>query len=428
MKAMFRFPALSRSTEPSLSAIAVSGSAVRIGASVTMAAIARHPDLASLARAARAVGGPAIRNMATVGGNLFAPTPYGDFAVALLALNATVSTDDGDLPIETFLAKPRRAAVPSSLRSGSRFRRQGGFRFLKVSRVKPKGISVLQHRHSAGTGAGRHRVLGADRTRLHGRPADARQGGGEAPCSAARSTEMASRRHWLSPATARRPPRIRLPAPGIAAKSCRSISAGAAWLILVAQKCEAVWDHDKLENKFGPSGRALVRTVQASREENMAKVPVQFTLNGSEKAEFIDSGTTLLHALRDKIGDTSPKGGCHQGTCGACSVIIDGELRLSCLTLAETCNGAAITTTSGLSEGGVLHPLQRAFLDAFATQCGFCTPGMIMAAKVLLDHTPNPSREDVVEALSGSICRCTGYEPIIQAVLTAARANSQNAA
>ncbi|WP_137932033.1 (2Fe-2S)-binding protein [Mesorhizobium comanense] len=160
----------------------------------------------------------------------------------------------------------------------------------------------------------------------------------------------------------------------------------------------------------------------------MAKVPVQFTLNGSEKAEFVESGTTLLNTLRDKIGDTSPKGGCQQGTCGACSVIVDGELRLSCLTLAETCNGVAITTTSGLAEGGVLHPLQRAFLDTFATQCGFCTPGMIMAAKVLLDHTPNPSREDVVEALSGNICRCTGYEPIIQAVLTAARANSQNAA
>ncbi|MBZ9732658.1 (2Fe-2S)-binding protein [Mesorhizobium sp. CA18] len=160
----------------------------------------------------------------------------------------------------------------------------------------------------------------------------------------------------------------------------------------------------------------------------MAKVPVQFTLNGSEKAEFVESGTTLLNALRDKIGDTSPKGGCHQGTCGACSVIIDGELRLSCLTLAETCGGADIKTTAGLAAGGVLHPLQRAFLDAFATQCGFCTPGMIVAAKVLLDRTPNPSREDVVEALSGNICRCTGYEPIIQAVLAAARANSQNAA
>ncbi|MEO9337609.1 (2Fe-2S)-binding protein [Mesorhizobium sp. SB112] len=160
----------------------------------------------------------------------------------------------------------------------------------------------------------------------------------------------------------------------------------------------------------------------------MAKVPVQFTLNGEEKAEFVDSGATLLKALRDKMGDTSPKGGCHQGACGACSVIIDGELRLSCLTLAETCNGAVIQTTAGLSDKGVMHPLQIAFLETFATQCGFCTPGMIMAAKTLLDHTPNPTREDVVEALAGNICRCTGYEPIIQAVMMAARSNSQNAA
>jgi carbon-monoxide dehydrogenase small subunit len=160
----------------------------------------------------------------------------------------------------------------------------------------------------------------------------------------------------------------------------------------------------------------------------MAKVPVQFTLNGEEKAEFVDSGATLLKVLRDKLGDTSPKGGCHQGACGACSVIIDGELKLSCLTLAETCEGAAVETTAGLAADGVMHPLQRAFVDEFAAQCGFCTPGMIMAAKALLDQTPNPTREDVVEAISGNICRCTGYEPIIRAVLTAARANSQNAA
>jgi len=160
----------------------------------------------------------------------------------------------------------------------------------------------------------------------------------------------------------------------------------------------------------------------------MAKVPVQFTLNGEEKAEFVESGATLVKVLRDKLGDTSPKGGCHQGTCGSCSVIIDGELKLSCLTLAETCNGAEILTNGGLAKDGVLHPLQRAFIDEFAAQCGFCTSGMIMAAKVLLDSNPDPSREDVVDALSGNICRCTGYELIIRAVLTAARSNSQNVA
>src|SRR5690606_31801293 len=145
------------------------------------------------------------------------------------------------------------------------------------------------------------------------------------------------------------------------------------------------------------------------------KVPVQLTLNGEERAEFVDSGTTLLTALREKFADTAPKGGCHQGTCGACSVMVDGELRLSCLTLAEMCEGASVETATGLARDGVMHPLQRAFLDGFAAQCGFCTPGMVMAAKALLDQNPKPSREDVIEAISGNICRCTGYEPIINA-------------
>jgi len=133
---------LVRVTDPGLSQITVSGGKARIGASVTMAAIARHPDLASLAPAARAVGGPAIRNMATVGGNLFAPAPYGDFTVALLALDATVSADDGETPIEKFLAgRDGNRAIVTSIAFA--LPPQGGFRFLKVSRVKPKGISVL---------------------------------------------------------------------------------------------------------------------------------------------------------------------------------------------------------------------------------------------------------------------------------------------
>jgi len=154
------------------------------------------------------------------------------------------------------------------------------------------------------------------------------------------------------------------------------------------------------------------------------KVPVQLVLNGEERAEFVENGATLLEALRGKFGDTSPKSGCRQGTCGACSVLIDGELKLSCLILAEACDGARIETTGGLARDGEMHPIQRAFLDGFASQCGFCTPGMIMAAKALLDRKSDPSREDVIEAISGNICRCTGYEPIINAVLAAANSKT----
>lgn len=156
----------------------------------------------------------------------------------------------------------------------------------------------------------------------------------------------------------------------------------------------------------------------------MARKPIQFTLNGSEKATFVAGGQNLLDVLRRGIGDLTPKYGCGQGTCGTCTVLIDGEPHLSCLTLAETVAGRNVTTTAGLATGNVLHPLQGAFMEGFAAQCGYCTPGMLMAAKALLDRNPSPTRDEVVEAISGNICRCTGYEAIIEAILAASRAGA----
>jgi carbon-monoxide dehydrogenase small subunit len=151
------------------------------------------------------------------------------------------------------------------------------------------------------------------------------------------------------------------------------------------------------------------------------KVPVQFKLNGEERAEFVDSGTRLLALLRWRIGVTSPKAGCLQGTCGACTVLIDGAPQLSCLVLAETCAGRSVETVESLAQGTAYHPLQQAFMEHFAAQCGFCTAGMLMAAKALLDSNPGPSRADVVDAICGNVCRCTGYQPIIDAILAAAQ-------
>ena len=152
----------------------------------------------------------------------------------------------------------------------------------------------------------------------------------------------------------------------------------------------------------------------------MAKKAINFTLNGAEVGAFVDGGANLLDVLRRGVGDLSPKFGCGQGTCGSCTVLVDGAPQLSCLTLAETVEGASIETTGGLANGPDLDPLQTAFMDGFAAQCGYCTPGMLMAAKALLDSNPNPSRDEVIEAISGNICRCTGYEPIIDAILQAA--------
>jgi carbon-monoxide dehydrogenase small subunit len=152
----------------------------------------------------------------------------------------------------------------------------------------------------------------------------------------------------------------------------------------------------------------------------MAKTALQFRHNGREVAVFVDGGGNLLNALREGVGDVSVKFGCGQGGCGACTVLIDGEAHLSCLTLAETVEGRSVETADGLKTGPELHPLQKAFMDSFAAQCGYCTPGMLMAAKALIDRNPSPSKQEVVEAISGNICRCTGYEPIIAAILSVA--------
>jgi aerobic carbon-monoxide dehydrogenase small subunit len=151
------------------------------------------------------------------------------------------------------------------------------------------------------------------------------------------------------------------------------------------------------------------------------KTPIQFRLNGQDRAAFVDAADNLLNTLRRSMGDFAPKYGCGQGTCGVCTVVIDGEPHLSCLTLSVACEGKAVETASGMANGPELHPLQSAFMDHFAAQCGFCTPGMLMAARALLDRNPNPTRQDVVEGIAGNICRCTGYEPIIAAVLDAAQ-------
>ncbi|MEO8669485.1 MAG: (2Fe-2S)-binding protein [Bauldia sp.] len=152
----------------------------------------------------------------------------------------------------------------------------------------------------------------------------------------------------------------------------------------------------------------------------MARVPVTFTINGGEAAEFVEPGALLADVLRDELGLAATKVGCGQGTCGACTVMVDGGLMLSCLIPAQRVEGRFVTTLEGLNTDGGLHPLQKAFADGFAAQCGFCTSGMILAAKALLDRDPDPDRAAVVDAISGNICRCTGYEPIINAILAAA--------
>jgi carbon-monoxide dehydrogenase small subunit len=148
---------------------------------------------------------------------------------------------------------------------------------------------------------------------------------------------------------------------------------------------------------------------------------IELTVN-EEPQEFLAApGTTLLSALRETLGLTAAKRGCGQGTCGTCTVLLDGEPVTACLVPVETIDGAAVRTLEGVAgPDGELDAVQAAFLEGFATQCGFCTAGMIMAAEALLESDPTPTRADVVRAISGNVCRCTGYESIVNAILDAA--------
>jgi carbon-monoxide dehydrogenase small subunit len=150
-------------------------------------------------------------------------------------------------------------------------------------------------------------------------------------------------------------------------------------------------------------------------------VQVVFTVNGEASDASFAPYKTLLEVLREDLGLTGTKHGCELGECGACAVLVDGEPKLSCLVLAVECADKSVDTVEGLASGAKLHPLQAAFADLGAAQCGYCTPGILMTAKALLDKENAPSRERIKEAISGNLCRCTGYQQIFEAIEEAAR-------
>ena len=152
----------------------------------------------------------------------------------------------------------------------------------------------------------------------------------------------------------------------------------------------------------------------------MSKLHVTTVVNGDPVEFLADPAMTLLDVLRDELNLTGAKEGCGSGDCGACSVIVDDRLVCACLMLAAEAQGRRVATIEGLAQGGQLHPLQRKFLEHAALQCGFCTPGLLMAAKALLDANPDPTESEVRYGLAGNLCRCTGYDKVIRAVMDAA--------
>ena len=152
----------------------------------------------------------------------------------------------------------------------------------------------------------------------------------------------------------------------------------------------------------------------------MNSVRLKLRVNGEEQEAIVAGYKTLLEALREDLALTGTKHGCELGECGACTVLLDGEPVLSCLVLAVECEGRSVQTIEGLARGPELHPLQAAFADFGGSQCGYCTPGVIMTAKALLDRNPHPTKQEIKEATAGNLCRCTGYQQIVEAIEDAA--------
>jgi carbon-monoxide dehydrogenase small subunit len=151
------------------------------------------------------------------------------------------------------------------------------------------------------------------------------------------------------------------------------------------------------------------------------KKEIELTVNGSSYRLAVEPGRTLLEVLREDLALTGTKEGCASGECGACTVLLDGEPVRSCLTLAVDVRGREVVTIEGVAENGKPHRIQQAFIDLGAIQCGFCTPGMILSAKALLDKTPEPREKEIRRAISGNLCRCTGYVKIVSAIKTASQ-------
>ena len=368
--------------------IAISDGIVEVGAATTLAQVGEDERLAFLHPVVESIASPSIRNLATVGGNLFVEQPYGDFAVCLLALDADLQVagpqGSRSVSVAHFFEggiEPQELVAERALPAA-----ESGRVVLHEGHAAPAQLGF--HRHGRGRGFAErwHRRIGPAGPGWSG--AHPRQSGRRRGCPRGPGVRPRERRGRGGSGGRRRASLSAMPTRARGTESASSP-------FTFAERCWAI--------------------------ELMPSRVIELVVNG-EPAEFLaPPGTTLLTTLRETLGLTAAKRGCAQGTCGTCTVLLDGRPVMACLIPVETINGASVQTLEGVSGADAeLDEVQAAFLEGFATQCGFCTSGMIMAAEGLLATNPDPSREDVVRAISGNVCRCTGYELIINAILDAA--------
>ncbi len=400
---------------------------VHLGPMVTHAQAAASPLLQKhampLAQACWGVGAPALRNRGTIAGNLVTASPANDTITVLRALDARLTLrsvrGSREVPIGEFYEGVRRTVMaPDELLSDIAFHAlddsQSGV-YLKIGlrralAIAVTNVTVVVTRGGGDIATGARIALGSVApTIIRAHEAEAALVGG--PLTDTRISEAAV----------------------LAAGEARPIDdvRGSAWYrkeeveALVRRALEIIRSGDGRMDL--PKPEAMVKLWGKTRSwprlsgptiahHADGDEPIQTVVNGQNVTVQGANGKTLLRMLRDDLGLTGSKVGCEEGECGACTVWLDGIATLACLTPAPRAHGACIRTVEGLVDEGELHPVQQAFIDEDAVQCGYCTPGFVMSAAKLLEEFPNPDREQIKTALSGNLCRCTGYYKIITAV------------
>ncbi len=379
---------------------------------------------APLAEAAWQVGSPQIRNRGTVAGNLITASPANDTITPLMALDArlTLASARGErvVPLREFYTGVRRTVMQPdemlvdiafpALRPGQRgvFLKLGLRRAQAISVVNAAVVLTLEgetvQQAAITLGAVAPTIIHARKAEayLTGRSLDA----GTVETAARLAQEAATPIDDVRASAAYRREMTR-----VLVLRALEILAGRRAHQGVPQEPVLLWGAES------PRERRHLQSPAEHREG----APIETRINGRMYTFTRGQGKSLLHLLRDEAGLIGPKEGCAEGECGACTVFLDGVAVMSCLVPAPRAHGAEIVTVEGLSDAERLHPVQQAFVEDGAVQCGYCTPGFLMSAAKLLEEKPAPSREDIRQALTGNLCRCTGYYKIVQAVEDAAR-------
>jgi len=401
--------------------------AIRIGALTTHTEIARSSYFCALypvlAEACATVGSPQIRNMGSLGGNLCHASPAADAATALLALGARleIAGPGGSriLPVEEFFLEPGRTAlVKGEILSGIILPAPAPHSaYLKLGRRKAMEIAVVGAAAVLEMEGGRVKecriaLAAVAPTPLRARQAEALLRGSGLTAEVVESVAAA------------------------AAAECRPLSdhrASADYRramvqVLVRRAVQAAASKEEAKAEASPLTASGIiaagkeRSLPAGGDKARSTWRLDLRVNGESHPLKVPADRLLVDVLREDLGLTGTKKSCSEGECGACTVLLDGLPVNSCLVLAATLGDEEITTVEGLAQGRELSPLQCAFVSEGAVQCGYCTPGMLLSASALLTTNPRAAEEEIKEALSGNLCRCTGYKKIIKAVQTAGAA------